>query len=249
MEEVIPVVPTEGTIVAEEVQTDVVDEVTLPSDEVTFDMPEKFAGKTAEEIARSYMELEAMKNEPKEETSEELIEEHAGDTKDLIDEYTNRGTEITEEDYAVLKEKGYSKEQVDTYKAGVEAQQATKAVELMTTAGTTPDEAKQAGEWARENWSEDRVSQFNTAISTANTDVQVQMLQMLTETYRNDSSKPQAVDPIHAQSRGLSKSTAYESMEQLMVDIGDPRYDRHGNGTRDMAFYNAVKAKVAKSNL
>jgi len=33
----------------------------LPSDEVPFEMPEKFAGKTAEEIAKSYVELEKFK--------------------------------------------------------------------------------------------------------------------------------------------------------------------------------------------
>jgi len=67
-EEVIPTIPTEGAVEETEVQvqTDVVDEVVLPSDEVTFDMPEKFAGKSAEEIAKSYMELEAMKKEPNE---------------------------------------------------------------------------------------------------------------------------------------------------------------------------------------
>lgn len=241
-----PQVPAEGAI--EETP-----EIVLPSDEVKFEMPEKFAGKSAEEIAKSYLELEALKNEPpkeetpKEPTDEEPPKDDATATADLIEEYASRGTDLTEEDYQTLEEKGYSRKQVDIYKAGVEAQNAQAAAATMEKAGTTPDEIGNAAEWARANWSEDRVAQFNEAITTASEAIQVQMLQMLTEQYRAVGITPQSTDPIHSNSKPTPKTEGYTSMEQLIADQSDPRYDQR-SFRFDPAFYAAVRAKAGKSN-
>jgi hypothetical protein len=233
--------------VAEEVVAE--PEVVLPSDEATFEMPDKFAGKSAEEIAKSYMELEAHKQEVPEEVTpnEELTEVDAdSDTQDLITEYTERGTDLTEEDYKTLEEKGYSRKQVDIYKAGVEAQRQQESLATIEQAGTTAEEANSAIEWARENWSEDRIAQFNSAIETSPQAVQVQMIQMLTEGYRAGNT-PKADGPIHSQSAPVAPSQGYESMNQLVADMNDPRYDSR-TFRYDPAYYRAVRAKAAKSS-
>lgn len=238
-----PVVPEEGTPTPEEPT------VVLPSDEVEFEMPEKFEGKTAEEIAKSYLELEAMKTkeeEPPKENNEEPPENNATTTQDLIEEYAARGTELTEEDYKVLEEKGYSKRQVDLYKAGYAAEQAEKATQLLSTAGTSAEEAQNAATWARENWSEERVSQYNEAIEGAPEAVQVQMIQMLTEQFRTSGVKPVETDPIHSSSKPAPVTKGYESMEQLIADQSDPRYDTR-SFKYDPAYYKAVRDKAAKS--
>lgn len=226
-------------------------EVQLPSDEVAFEMPEKFAGKSAEEIAKSYMELEAHKQEVPEEVTpnEESIEVDAGtdkqDTQDLITEYTERGTDLTEEDYKVLEEKGYSKKQVDIYKAGVEAQRQQESLATIEKAGTTAEEAGSAIEWARANWSEERITQFNSAIESSSQDVQVQMIQMLTEGYRAGNT-PQADGPIHGQRAPVAPTQGYDSMNQMVADMNDPRYDAR-TFQYDPAYYKAVRDKAARS--
>ena len=240
-----PVVPEEGTITPPAEP-----EIVLPSDEIAFEMPEKFAGKTAEEIAKSYLELEAFKNKeaepPKENEDEEPPKDNATTTADLIEEYAARGTDLTEEDYQVLEEKGYSKRQVDLYKAGYNAEQAQKAAELLTTAGTTADEASNAANWARENWSDERVASYNKAIESASPDVQVQMIQMLTEQFRTAGTKPPQADPLHSNSTPAPTAKGYTSMEQLVADQSDPRYDQR-SFKFDPAFYKAVRDKAAKS--
>ena len=223
-------------------------EVVLPSDAEVFTMPEKFAGKSAEDIAKSYMELEALKQEaPAEETpNEETPEDNAEPTTaDLITEYAERGEALTEEDYQTLEEKGYSRKQVDIYKAGVEAQRNAESLATIEQAGTTAGEAQSALEWARENWDEARIAQFNETIDTSPQAVQVQMIQMLTEGYRN-SNTPQANGPIHSQRAPKAETQGYESMNQMVSDMNDPRYDSR-TFQYDPAYYNAVREKASKS--
>ncbi len=242
-EETAPEVQPEETVAVEAEP-----EVQLPSDEVAFEMPDKFAGKSAEEIAKSYMELEALKQEVPEEVTpdEEPTKDNAdSDTQDLITEYTERGTELTEEDYKTLEEKGYSRKQVDIYKAGVEAQAQKESLATIEQAGTTAEEASSAIEWARANWSEERIAQFNETIETSPQAVQVQMIQMLTEGYRAGNT-PQADGPIHSQRAPVAPTQGYESMNQLVSDMNDPRYDSR-TFKYDPAYYKAVRAKAGRS--
>ena len=223
--------------------------VELPSDTIEFEMPSKFADKSAEDIAKAYVELEAMKNkeaEPPKDPNEEPTKDDATATADLIEEYAARGTDLTEEDYQVLEEKGYSKRQVDLYKAGYKAEQAEAATALLTSAGTTADEASSAAEWARDNWSEERVAQYNTAIEAASPDIQVTMIQMLTEQFRTSGTKAPEADPVHASSKPTPTTKGYSSMEQLIADQSDPRYDQR-SFSFDKAYYDAVRTKAGKS--
>ena len=241
-------VPVEGTP-APAVETP--PEVVLPSDETPFAMPEKFEGKTAEEIAKSYLKLEALKAKdetPPKEENETPPKDDATTTADLIEEYASRGTDLTEEDYTTLEEKGYSRKQVDIYKAGVEAQTQAKTLATMEKAGTTSEEASNAANWARDNWPAERVASFNDAISNADESVQVQMLQMLTEQFRTNDTKPQNNGPVHAQNSPAPATQGYESMEQLVADQSDPRYDSR-SFRYDPAYYKAVRDKAGRSSL
>ena len=225
-------------------------EVVLPSDQEEFVVPEKFEGKSLEDVIKSYQELEAMKPkddpEPPKDHNEEPPKDDATTTQDLIEEYAARGTDLTEEDYQTLEEKGYSKRQVDLYKAGYQAEQAQAAVALLESAGTTADEASNAAEWARENWSAERVTQYNAAIEAASPDIQVTMIQMLTEQFRTSGTKPPEADPLHASSKPAPTTKGYTSMEQLIADQSDPRYDQRSFAF-DKAYYDAVRTKAGKS--
>ena len=247
-------IPEEAAVVEEEVAVVVVGseaEITLPSDEVAFEMPEKFAGKSAEDIAKSYMELEAHRQKKEEEgkPDDKIIEGNAeADTERLITEYAERGEELSEEDYQVLKEKGYSRQRVDIYKAGVQAQKQAAAAATLEKAGTNSAEANEALAWARENWSEERITQFNKTIDSVDQEVQIQMIQMLTDGYRGTiSTTEQAEGPIHGQHPPQATNRGYANMNQMIADMSDPRYDMR-TFQYDQEYYNAVRAKAAISD-
>lgn len=62
------------------------DEVVLPSDEQTFEMPEKFNGKSAEDIAKAYLELEKM-NSKRQEEKQEVVDEAEKAEPEVDEEY------------------------------------------------------------------------------------------------------------------------------------------------------------------
>ena len=114
-EEVNALLQDEGT-------TPPVDEVELPSEVSSFEMPEKFKGKTAEEIAQSYIELEKLKAKKEGEgeqvppNDETPPQETPPNTEESVDSYFKEYAEngaLSEESYQALADKGYSKEQVD----------------------------------------------------------------------------------------------------------------------------------------
>jgi uncharacterized protein Smg (DUF494 family) len=256
-------IPTDDTQTIESTQTsEGTPEVTLPSDEEKFEMPEKFQGKSADEIAKAYLELEKMKSKQDDTTKET---ESEGDTKEddpkkekeddthetvetLIEKYVDRGTDLTDDDYADLEAKGYSRKQVDIYKAGVMAQRAAEAQATIEKAGTTQDELTNAATWARENWSEDRINQFNDTISKADEGTQIQMIQMLTETFKASGTKTSDDgDPIHSGNKPAAQNKGYSSMEEMVADMRDPRYDQ-SSFSYDPAYYKAVRDKAGRSN-
>ena len=121
----------QATLSGEEPQSD----VSLPS-ESDFEMPDKFKGKSAEEIARAYAELEKMKAQPDEEAPEEdkpteesddseyinpILEEGrpegsqdvpADQFVEFVNEFDKNG-QLSEDSYQKLQELGYSKEFVN----------------------------------------------------------------------------------------------------------------------------------------
>ena len=90
-----------------------VQEEGLPSDTPEFVIPEKFKGKSAEEIARSYVELEKSRGtqeQPAEDAPE--AQEEAPEGNPYLDEFRATG-ELSQDSYEALIAQGNTRESID----------------------------------------------------------------------------------------------------------------------------------------
>ena len=181
-----------------------------------------------------------------EDKPEETLPSDEPEKLSLIDEYTKLVQEndgvITDEMYKALADKGYDKTTVDTIKAGIEATQASEATAILESAGTTQEDFSQAVEWAKENWSPERIERFNTLVSNNSGDSLVGVIEGLMDNYSSGTS-PTVDEPIHS---GISKaspsSKGYADENAMLMDMADARYK-----DTNSPYHRAVKAKAMKS--
>lgn len=241
-----PTDPAEG----EEVDTE--EDVVLPSEEVAFVMPEKFAGKSAEDIAKAYIELEKMKEGKAQEDAEEpdgketVPNKEVEITQEELSKYVtefNEGGALSEESYAELEAKGLSREQVDEQIDYIKYKQDKAAAKLLEPFGTM-DDFKAAAEWARQNWTEAQVTNFNKKLSTSDEETINALLTGLFAGYNATKPKEtQMPDMLHGEAPKPVKPTGYESKSDMMKDMNDPRY------AKDEVFRSKVAAKMAKTDM
>lgn len=224
------------------------EEVTLPSETTDFVMPEKFAGKTAEDIAKAYIELEKMKgkqsaeltdgNETKPKESTEVSkEELSGYFKEL----SEKG-ELSEESYQALEKLGYTKEQVDEQIDFYQYKQAKVVSDILKPFGTKDDFSK-AAEWARDNWTPEQVELFNNKLANADIETAQALLAPLFAGYNASKDKVEAPSTIHSNSTPSVSTKGYESRSDMLQDMNDPRYDS------DPVYRSKVEAKMAETDL
>ena len=259
---------TEGEV------TDIVEgkepsEVILDSDKEEFKMPEKFAGKSAEEIAKSYMELEKFKaskeegggqestegevpSEPEKgkaddkETKEPTTEEQATYDK-YAAEYDENGS-LSEEAYEALAKEGYTKEQVDSEIAKREEMkeyQQYKADKQLNSVleplGGGKEKFKAVAEWANSDKTEAEMIAFNKALADSPVVAQQALLRGL---YAEYEAAGKAEDTIlHTNSPQTTPSKGYKTQEEFFKDIGSEEYKNNA------AYRAAVEKKMSKSNI
>lgn len=144
-----------------------------------FVIPEKFAGKSAEEIAKAYVELEKFKAKQAEApttttpVTEEVkeVDEVPKEVKGIVSqvdfdnfskEYNETGA-LTEDTYKSLEAKGLSKDIVDNYIAGQKALAETKASKLLEYVGGQ-DNYNLLIDWAKANYSPEQAQLFDSAL-------------------------------------------------------------------------------------
>ena len=223
-------------------------------------LPEKF--NTVEDLAKSYSELEkklgeqspkveevdpvnktTLKEEaPKQENSLEIAEnavENAGlDFNTLADEYAKNG-QLGDESYKSLEESGIPKEYVDQFIAGQKAigEQQTNTVKSMVGG----DEAyTEMAQWASKNMTDGEKKAYNTAVNSPDMETVKLAVDGLRAKYHTaNGSEPNLVQgkatPVAEQ--------GYESWAEVTQAMADPRY------SKDTAYQDAVKSKLANSNL
>ena len=246
------VVVEEGTT-AEGVQEEEV--VTLPSDTPEFVMPEKFQGKSAEEIARSYIELEKMKGgdvksqeekgeESKEETTPEETSKEDEQYQKYVESFEKNGG-LSEAEYAELDKAGYDKATVD---AEIKRRQELKEFEswrqekalneVLEPLGGGTEKFKEVAEWANKTKDKAEVEAFNAALAAAPKLAQQALLKQLYTEYEA-ADKP---DVLHTNSPQSTPSKGYSSEADFFKDISSPEYTSH------KTFAKAVEAKLAKTD-
>lgn len=214
-------------------------------------VPEKFwdAEKgevNTEALLKSYSELEKARSkgeaepEAEQETAEEAVEAAGLDMNALSAEYATNG-ELTEESYEALAKVGITKDMVDQYIAGQEAQAAKMQSELLEPLGGNLEAYDEMVSWAADALDDKAIDDFNTVLESGNTSAIRMAIQNLHAKYIDaNGSEPGR----QLSGKGGSTGTgSYESTADLMKDMSNPEYERNP------AFRAKVEAKLARSSI
>jgi hypothetical protein len=253
----------QATLSGEEPSSD----LSLPS-ESEFEMPDKFKGKSAEEIAKAYAELEKMKaqKQPEEtDTEQETTQPETDDSeyinpmleegrpegsKDvpvdrfaaMLDEYDANG-ELSADSYKELEGLGYNKEFVDEKIDYINYKREKEADAILEPYGGA-EEFKKVSAWAAENFSEQQLQNLNMQLASGNKATQDAVLSSLFMGYKqsNKSEAPRDVT-LHTNQPQATRTEGYSTKSEYLKDAKDPRYDR------DPGYRKMVEQKMLKTDM
>lgn len=182
-------------------------------------------------------EAPAGEEEPTEDTPPEDL---PADLSDFVTEFTDTGA-LTDESFAALAEKGYSRDVVEAYIRGVTFTLDDAAADaLIDEVGGGADAYKEMTDWASENLSKDEVSLFNSALASKDT------ARMAIEWLKVRHGSVEGNDPVVTLSGdpGADSTPAvegYANRQEMSKDMRDKRYKS------DPEFARMVEKRVAKS--
>lgn len=228
-------------------------------------LPEKF--KSPEDLAKAYTELEKrMSSGPKETETpapkeapaedpmspEERAAAEAATAKaglnlgELSQKWYANGR-IDDSDYEALEKAGYPRDLVDVYIEGLAARSANVINEAYSLTGGS-DGYNEMIQWAIDNLSEADQKAFDAEINSNDRSRVLRAIKALHADYsravaeatKDDSREPEAPVTVKGASVGGSR---YETMDDYLADLNDPRYDTNES------FRRQVMAKLARSNI
>jgi hypothetical protein len=220
-------------------------------------LPEKF--KTPEDLAKSYTELEKKLGsqgqqqkapeakapaDPKtpevppqvtgdEKQAEEAVAKAGLDMKALTAEFMEKG-DISPEAYKKLEDVGISKDQVETFKAGMKAK--TVEFENKILAGVDRSDFQKAADWADQNWPKEDAEAFNQIMQSGDPVAGKLAVKGLLADFKK-SLGPQRIEG----GKVTEDFPGYRSRAEQLRDMGDPKYKT------DPAFREMVMNKTAKA--
>ena len=216
-------------------------------------LPEKF--KSVEDMAKSYAELETKlgskpeetpaEEEPKTETpdndleiAEKAVSEAGLDMSSLESEYKENG-ELNEKSYEALEKAGIPKEYVDAFINGQTALQQQQSAEVKGLVGGE-EGYNELTSWASENLTEGEKEAYNNSVNSNNMDsIKLAVAGLKAKFEAANGSEPNLLNGKQAP----SSEGGYQSWAQVTEAMADPRY------SKDTAYQDAVKSKLANSNL
>ena len=227
------------------------EEALLASDKVEFEVPEKFQGKSIEDVIKSYQELEKFKSTPEVEEVEGEEVEYTEIQQESYDKYASSldtNGSLSEAEYAELAAQGYDKATVDEEIAArsdeMEFNQykSDKALnEVIAPLGGGTEKFQEVSAWANQHYSEAEVAEFNQALASVPKSAQVSMLKGL---YAEYATSGEAVDTVlHTNTPQRQAGKGYNTQEEFFKDIGSEEYKNNA------AYRSAVEAKMAKSSI
>ena len=232
-------------------------EAVLPSDAVEFEVPEKFKGKSIEDVIKSYQELEKMKATKEEEVVQESTEgeEPSQEPTDAeVETYTKyaesfeKNGALSEAEYAELAEAGYDKATVDkeieAYKEQQEFQkykQEKVLNDILAPLGGGKEKFQEVAMWANESKPVEEVKAFNEALATANTVAKQAMLRGLYAEYAASAGNNDTI--LHTSQPQVLPSKGYKTQEEFFKDIDSPEYKNNP------AYRAAIEKKMSVSNI
>jgi hypothetical protein len=256
----------QSTLSGEEAESD----ISLPSED-GFEMPDKFKGKSAEEIARAYAELEKMKaqkdsaeddtqTDTEQDTAESddseyinpMLEEGRPEgSKDvpvdqfaaMVDEYDANG-QLSADSYKQLEELGYSKEFVDEKIDYIQYKRHKEADAALEPYGGT-EEFKKVSAWAVENFTEQQLENINQQLASGNKATQDAVLSSLFMGYKQSAGKTDAPKDmtLHTNQPQTTRTEGYATKSEYLKDAKDPRYEK------DAGYRKQVEQKMLKTDM
>lgn len=224
-------------------------------------LPEKFS--SAEEMARSYAELEKKVGQPKEqqeevgeevadklEEQEDAVEEKAEEVKQVMSklglnfgeferEYNDNG-ELSDKAYKALEDKGLPRSLVDSWIDGQKALSSALDNQVYESVGGQ-DNYTQMIEWAKTNLSESDIGAFNASVDTGDTSLTRFAVQGLHARYRSAVGNN---EPTLMQGEtGTTSGGSYKSAAELTAAMRDSRYHS------DPAYRDMVAQKLSRSDV
>ena len=193
-------------------------------------LPEKF--KSAEELAKSYTELEKSFSEKSQAT--------ANDLNPFFDEYSEKG-ELTQDSYNKLNGMGLSKDVVDNYISGMKAQTDLQVTRIQNEVGGETNYNNMI-KWAQNNLSEAEVNAFNKSIESGNSEEALLAVKGVNARY-NLTQAPKTNEPSLIKGQAAAPREVFRSTAEVVKAINDPRYKE------DSAYRKDVEDKIKRSNI
>jgi len=210
-------------------------------------LPEKF--NSAEDMAKSYSELEKKLSGGSTEDKQEQVEAPPDQTDDapkddgspnftkFSEEFSDKG-ELTDDSFKELETMGYPKEMVEAYIRGTQQGSDADVSAVMDVAGGT-DGYKDLTEWASENVQEAELKLYNQMVETGTDNAK-----MAVEWLMSKREGAEGVEPnlLSGKSKGSPKDE-YRSTAEVVAAMKDTRYGK------DTAYTKDVEEKLGRSSV
>ncbi len=221
-------------------------------------LPEEFD--TPEDFAKAYAEMQKRKGEDEDDddaevgddeptgptneeraAAEEATKKAGLDLAEVSSEWRENG-ELSGETYAALEAAGYPPEMVDVYIDGLVSR--TNAIVYAAYDAVGGEEAYgEMIDWAVDNLSPEEQEEFDAAVNSGKRSEVIRAVKALKSDFaasrQNDSQEPEDV----VTGNGQAPKNVYESMDDYLEDLNDPRYDTNES------FRAKVMAKLDRSSI
>ncbi len=212
--------------------------------------------KSQDDLLAAYHELQSKLGGGPESTpaapQEVPSEAPAGVPSDIVQEYASKiaesGGSITPEIYTELASKGYSKDFVDTYVQGVQAQEQRAFEGLVADVGGVTA-YQSAVEWAVNNWSREQVMNYNNALNTADDNTAKIIINSLIQ--QSAVGGTPSGQPLHSNTTtGMPANTSgYATKSDYVLDAGLTNDRGQVLYEIDPGYRGKVEAKLALTNM
>tara|TARA_B100001248_G_scaffold260736_1_gene249817 strand:- start:3066 stop:3791 length:726 start_codon:yes stop_codon:yes gene_type:complete len=202
-------------------------------------LPEKF--QSVEDMAKAYGELESKLGSSNTEETEELGEtpEQNSAISAASAEWDEKG-ELSEGTYQSLAKSGISRDMVDLYIQGVQAQVNSEEADLKNLVGGDENYQRMA-EWAQNTLTEQEQEEFDEVVTEGSPAAAKFAIQGLYARFSNESG---GYAPLLSGSVADSPNSAtFRSIAQVKEAMSDPRY------ANDPAYRNRVAERLRHSNI
>ena len=194
-------------------------------------LPEKF--NSAEELAKSYNELEKSYSEKSTATQNDL--------NPFFEEWTDKG-ELAEDSYKKLEGMGLPKDIVDNYIAGQKAQGDLQVSTITNAVGGTEEYNKMV-EWASANLTVTEQNTFNNSMENGSTDEAQLAVKGINAMYKSTQTSTQSNTPRLVQGEGTAPADIFRSTAEVVKAINNPKYNE------DTAYRKEVEQKIQRSGI